>query len=571
MNDSAGRLDAIELRLSRLEEALGTQMPEAPAPAAVGGTEPAPADAAPAKGPNPFMVDEPSAPAPARTDAGEASAFGAGNWLALIAIVCFVLAGCFIIKLSVDAGWLTPVRQVLLAALSGLALIGTGLLLLARDRPYAAWLPGGGCIILFLSTYAAQRYHGLLSHEVGLVLAALCGAFCMGLYSRVRHDLFPVTAAIGTYAAPLIVDMPAGTSFTTNFTVLCSVVFATLAIRLQSRLTAMAGAYMAIVATAVTGYSLRDDLTIALALGAHLVIYSVGTYLHSRRSGRAMAPLETWALLPVLLMFYVCEYHYVERIQPEAAPWLSLLFAVLVTGLAFLARRSLGKNQEPMHSPAMTLTFAAVVFVHSVYFNLMPDWLRPWILPAGTLALVLAPPLAPGSTFRFPAAVIGLVLGWQYLGTVMELVTGSDTALSLQLAALLAVAALLSLRFRGTKLPWEDSDLHMLIMAHVLAIPTLYSLTEGRGSLAVSLSWLIYALLILGGGFVRRDRLMARSATAVLFIAAAKALLYDASSAPTIVRIICLLVTGGALYGCGFLLRRINGWEPGGEKPAAQG
>lgn len=54
---------------------------------------------------------------------------------------------------------------------------------------------------------------------------------------------------------------------------------------------------------------------------------------------------------------------------------------------------------------------------------------------------------------------------------------------------------------------------------------------------------------------------MAKSALFVLGFAAGKALLYDAASAPTVVRIGCLLLTGAVLYGCGLLMRKIAHWK----------
>jgi hypothetical protein len=61
--------------------------------------------------------------------------------------------------------------------------------------------------------------------------------------------------------------------------------------------------------------------------------------------------------------------------------------------------------------------------------------------------------------------------------------------------------------------------------------------------------------------FVRKDQVMAKSALFVLGFAAAKALLYDAASAPTLVRIVCLMLTGAVLYGCGFFMRKVADWK----------
>lgn len=54
---------------------------------------------------------------------------------------------------------------------------------------------------------------------------------------------------------------------------------------------------------------------------------------------------------------------------------------------------------------------------------------------------------------------------------------------------------------------------------------------------------------------------MAQSSMLILVLAAGKALLYDASYAPTNIRIVCLLITGIVLYGAGYMMRRISAWK----------
>jgi hypothetical protein len=103
----------------------------------------------------------------------------------------------------------------------------------------------------------------------------------------------------------------------------------------------------------------------------------------------------------------------------------------------------------------------------------------------------------------------------------------------------------------------------LLGAAHFLAIMALYRLTDDIGSLAVSASWLFYGVAVICFAFARKDQLIARSAVFVLAFAAGKALLYDAASAPTLVRILCLLMTSVVLYGCGFFMRKMAAWKKG--------
>jgi hypothetical protein len=101
----------------------------------------------------------------------------------------------------------------------------------------------------------------------------------------------------------------------------------------------------------------------------------------------------------------------------------------------------------------------------------------------------------------------------------------------------------------------------LLFSAHILMILVLYDQTTNISSLAVTASWLVYATIVIMFAFNHRDKLLANSALLVLGLAAGKALLYDASSTPTIVRIFCLLSTGIVLYFAGYLFRKIGEWK----------
>jgi len=101
----------------------------------------------------------------------------------------------------------------------------------------------------------------------------------------------------------------------------------------------------------------------------------------------------------------------------------------------------------------------------------------------------------------------------------------------------------------------------LLFVAHVQGILGLYRIVESLGSLAVSASWAAYAAAVLAFAASRKDAVWARSSLIILGLAAGKALLYDVSNAGPVVRILCLLLTGGLLFAGGWLFRRVSDWE----------
>ena len=85
--------------------------------------------------------------------------------LGWVGSTALVLAAAYLIRLAIDTGWLTPLRQIVFAVLGGAVLIGTGFTLRSADRRYAGLLPAGGIVILFLSVYGAHLRYGLIGPE----------------------------------------------------------------------------------------------------------------------------------------------------------------------------------------------------------------------------------------------------------------------------------------------------------------------------------------------------------------------------------------------------------------------
>ncbi len=164
MTDLERRLAGLEERLRRLEEARGGAGSPAPAgqpieSAKAPAAAPTPARRVVASPPQPDK--QPAMPAAAGRSDGSRLSMATGV-LGISGAAALVLAAMYLIRLAIDSGWLTPSRQMALAALSGLALIALGLALAGRRRRYAALLPGAGVVILFLTVFGAHVYHGLI-------------------------------------------------------------------------------------------------------------------------------------------------------------------------------------------------------------------------------------------------------------------------------------------------------------------------------------------------------------------------------------------------------------------------
>lgn len=495
----------------------------------------------------------------------ESQAEKPGNWLGLVAIICFVLAGGFIVKLSIESGWLTPARQIGLAVLFGFSLIGAGFTLLKTDREYASLLPNAGIIILYLAAFASHSYYTLIPFEAVLVSVSLVSILSIWLYTHIKHTIYVLTAAIGAYLSPVILGIHANEQFSLCYFLLCSITFTTLSIWLESRILIRISAYLALIMSAVIGLDLHQDVLLSNVLALHFLFFTVGTYLYSTEHHSPLTLREAGSFLPILVIFYLIEYHVIDRLRPGLAPWASLGFAALLLGTYLAAKHHF---RQHLASQSVVLAFITLVCFHSVYLELLPAIIRPWLLVAVIVGCAFVPfsltslmaTLKQNRAFYIPSLAVLAICGMEYSSMLSHLATaGNPSVLFVAFAAFLSLWMLIIKT--GNLLKYDSL---LLIITHLLTIMGCYRITASISSLAVSASWLFYAVSVMALAFKLKNETMAKSALLVLALAAGKALLYDAAAAPTIVRIFCLLLTGIVLYGCGLLMRKITGWKKNG-------
>ena len=489
-----------------------------------------------------------------------------GYLLGLVAVICFVLAGGLLIKLSIDSGWLvpTPAKQIGMASLLGLGLIFSRFIFSKIDKNYANFLPCAGIIILYLTVFAAHRYHGLISFETALGLLCLVSALCMWLYVQISYEIFGIIAAIGTYVSPVSMHLNTSIDFTLYYYLACSFTFAWIAIWRNSRILMVVSAYFAIFMSGVIGQRIDNKTLLAIILLVNFLIFSGGTYLYSIRTRLALTTNEALAFLPVLLIFYGLEYRCIHLVSPGMAPWFSLGFVAILMALYAFARRHLTDISGSTH---LILGFATIVLFHSGYLELLNNDSRAWLFPIIWLGFSL-PYFTAGEQNRIsklyiPMVGVFLILAIEYITMVVHLLLDYSVGMDRMIVAFASLLSIWIFIVSAHKKAGASKYLFIVLaIAHWLAILALYRLTTDTGSLGVSASWLFYAVAVIMFANMRRDFVMAKSALFVLSLAAGKALIYDASSAPTIIRILCLLLTGGVLYGCGLFMRKTDSWKP---------
>lgn len=549
------RLSAIEAKLVNISEAKLVNTSEAKATAADTARQAPTRPAAPVQvGPVMSASNRPAKPES-----------GAGSFFGVVGVVFVLLAAVFFLKLTIDSGWLTPPRQILLAAFFGM-----GCLLLphfARQLAddYGALLSGAGAAVLHLAWFGAYQLHHLIGADQALVLATAVGALSLLLNANHGNAVFVVVAVAGTYlSAPLIGYRSADVSGLSTFFLVWNLSFSALAYALRRRDVLLVAAYFAVLTVGFLTLGVAGSQPELLRQYLHLqalqfVIFAGATLAFSLSHRKPLATDEAWAMAVLLLIYYGNLYYVLEALLPGVAAWIGVLFSLLVLVLYQLARRYL--RRELASAEAIT-TFAALALTHSLYIKIISDDTKPIASLALAGLVAVAGQRRAAAYWRSASLVAMGVIGYGAVLTFLGDNLSPDLRLAYNLAyglAALAFAATL----RGSQAASTGSL--FLGLAHLEMLLGIYRLSlrveAFSGSLFVSCGWGLYALAILLWGFTRRDKAVGQSAVLILAAVSLKAAIYDVLATGSLVRVVSLLGAGLLLYACGWIFNQMKAWE----------
>jgi uncharacterized membrane protein len=482
-------------------------------------------------------------------------------------VTALVLAVAYLIKLGVDLGWLTPARQIMLAIVTGVTLIGSGIALRAADRHYASLLPAGGVVILFLATYGAHLYYRLIPYPAAIAgIGAIC-LLSLWLCHLFESELYAFFAVVGSYSAPLLLaGLRAEVSDLAIYYSAWSLLFCAYALWLGQRRIYLTAAYLALLGFDLIWYWQWNHLADADWRGAllfqaiQLAIFAGATALFTLRHQQPLDRDEAIIHLPPLLLFYALEYGLLHRYLPTWAPWIAVGSLLLIVVIYVAARTAFSAS---LAGGRLILgVYAAVVLFHAGYLEVLPDHLAPWVaLGVGAAAAAWLATQTEIKAHHWPLiAVAGLIFGLNALraGFHFELgrvAAGDWLALAYALELYLAYGLL---RSSGQKLalPLRAA---LLFAGHLAAMAAPIHLFDQR--LAVSLTWAVLAVAALLIALQIRDRLLGQSSLFIFAVSGAKVLLYDLSQSAPLIRIGCLLILGISLYLGGWLYRQVDTLE----------
>jgi uncharacterized membrane protein len=121
-----------------------------------------------------------------------------------VGAITLALSALFLVRYSIEEGYLSPEVRVILAALFGFGLIAGAERMRARDERVAQAMAAAGVAALYGALFSAVALYGMISRPAAGGGVAALTAFAIGL--SLRHGIFVAALAfVGGFAGPAII------------------------------------------------------------------------------------------------------------------------------------------------------------------------------------------------------------------------------------------------------------------------------------------------------------------------------------------------------------------------------
>lgn len=488
------------------------------------------------------------------------------NILGWAGATALVLASIYLVVLAIDAGWLTPVRQVMLSMLGGFVCIGIGLLLRDKDMHYASLLPAAGIVVLFLSLYGAHNYYHLIDTVFatsGIIAICLIALWLNRLF---LSELYALFAVVGSYTAPVLLS---GSSYSIVDLIVyfaCwSTVFSIFSIWVEKRSVYMLAMYLALVIFDIKwSGDMQDAWFEALVFQTvHFAIFVAAASIFSARI-KEMSDETAFAHIPALVLFYFVQYHVLDKHVPGLAPWIAVASAAVLLASYFIVYRVV--QRDLAGGRTLISSYVALVLVHAGYIESVPAQWAPWVglvvIPlVGVYAALRGDMKSPGSPLWFAVAMIFIANYFRIFTGHSMLHDTHDVPAHDLLALCYAAELYLGYYFLRKITTMKDMGRVALYAGHIAIMAWAIQMFDSR--FVVSLFWGAVALGCLFLSLNIRDKILGQSSLLIFAASIFKALLYDIALAAPLIRIASLLVLGASLYLGGWLYKKVAALEEG--------
>ncbi len=235
------------------------------------------------------------------------------NLMSKIGILVILIGVAIFGKYAIDNDLISPVARILLGSVFGLALIGSGFWLKKSVERLSAMLVSGGTAVLYLMTYFAYDFYGMMSTASagGLMLAV--SAFTIWCAVDYKSEVIAVYGQLCAYVVPLMVGNSGGSVLVfMGYVVIINLAITALDVIHKwnvSYVLSFLITWMVVISASryLYGSETLDFVVFASLVGIHVANYYVTMAWLKTKDGGWLVSLDSIVLMiSTFLLFVVC-------------------------------------------------------------------------------------------------------------------------------------------------------------------------------------------------------------------------------------------------------------------------
>ncbi|MDP3899454.1 MAG: DUF2339 domain-containing protein [bacterium] len=541
----------------------------------------------------------------------------AGNWFAKIGIVALILGIVFFLKYAFDNDWIPPVMRVIMGIIAGIALLGVGERTIRKYASYGQVVTAGGIIVLYLSVYAAFGFYDLIGDIPAFIFMALVTVVGILLSLRYDSQALMLMVTLGGFLTPLLISTGQNHQFRLFF-YLVILDLAVLTVSFFRRWHALN--FVGFIGTLIIfsnwfdAYYSKDQLFSTLFfINIFFLIYSLSAIIYNTAKRELSTGVEQILSVLVAVIYFSQSYALLVRDYENFMGFFALAIGVYYFVLAFVVR-GLTAQDKRLYNFLAAITVGFITLAIPLQFDnniITIGWAIEAVLilylvihfkeasfkifNAILLILVMIRLLVIDSTMRvtrdalifnerfftFMFAIAAFYLcGIMVYYAVKKMQAVSENDEHKKWLAMLILVCIFAANFftifAGSQeiikvFDRRHQKMQIEFEREVNENPTIIYYTEieeeydedlknitSQGSIALSVFWLIYAIIILIIGFMGRFKKVRIGGILLLLVAIFKLFFIDLWSLGTLYRIISSISLGVVLLSISFAYQKFK-------------
>jgi uncharacterized membrane protein len=489
----------------------------------------------------------------------------------LAGIIAILFGVGFFIKFSFDNNLIGETGRVILGLAIGLGFIGAGEWFYRKYPKYAFFLTGGGIAILYLSLYSAFGFYQMIDQLTAFLGMILITLFSVVLSVRYNSIAIAGIALLGGFLTPILVS----SSVVNDIGQLGLLALAFFRNWKQLVWGTAVGTVILVCSWLFGNYDTSKLFMTEFYFTLYWAIFTASTLVFYYFNDKKPTNGDFGLMLVTGLLYMSASYGVLYVDYSAYIGLLPLFLTAVYTVIALIGSNAKKETKKLVYLPVgMAVLFLTLVF--PIQFD--GYWITiAWFVEAGVMAWVAHLLRSRIVAYSIPIFALGLFRLFAfdtYLSQENFFLIFNERFVVFAVAILLAlfVAYIFHTFYLSTKI---REDLHkaasFMAIANILVIcagmfeivdwfrfvSTTDSVAQST-SLAISVFFIIYALVAMVLGIISKTSVLRICATVVFGITVLKTFLYDIWLLEAVYRIIAFMILGIALVAVGYLYFRFS-------------